>query len=410
MTVAGPPNRPRKRRRPRPLGRVSRAKLAVARKNTRRKTVARRSPWRRRLLMAALVLLGSTAGIVGTAAFGFRWFRDRPAPAVGGEGWAPVSWPDGLDARESAKLLRDLGLTDNAPAMELYLRVVDGAACAVPGPHLLPLGASPRQLVAALCRDEGRPKVKLTIPEGFHRFAIATRLEKLGVASRDAFLYASADTDLLWRLGITPAAIAEASTAEGYLFPATYSVHIDSAPAEVVALLVAEADRRWERAIRQHAGGWEKLQAEHDMDRHAVITLASMVEKEAVVPEERPIIASVFLNRLLHPEFPHLQSDPTSLYGCYVMPEQIAACADFDGKPSGALNRDPGNIYSTYVSAGLPPGPVANPGSASIEAVLAPAETRYLYFVARGEGRHAFSESYDDHNAAVQRLRALRAR
>lgn len=360
--------------------------------------------------MVALVLLGVSAGIVGTTAFGFRWFRDRPSPVAGASGWVAVSWPDGLDDRDTAELLRDLGLTDNAAAMELYLRVVDGARCAVPGPQLLPLGASPRQLVAALCRDEDRPKVKVTIPEGFHRFAIAERLEKAGVTSRDAFIHQSADSALLFRLGIAPAALPQASTAEGYLFPATYSLHINSAPDDVVAMLVAEADRRWQRAIARHAEGWEKLQAELEMDRHAAITLASMVEKEAVVAEERPVIASVFLNRLLNPEFPHLQSDPTSLYGCYAMPEQIAACAGFDGKPSGALNRDRSNVYSTYVSAGLPPGPVANPGSASIEAVLAPAQTPYLYFVARGEGRHAFSESYDEHNAAVQRLRELRAR
>jgi UPF0755 protein len=134
-----------------------------------------------------------------------------------------------------------------------------------------------------------------------------------------------------------------------------------------------------------------------------------MVEKEAVVTEERPMIASVFLNRLRDPSFRHLQSDPTSLYGCYAMGDAIPACKDFDGKPSGAINRDPNNVFSTYVTPGLPPGPVANPGSPSIDAVLAPADTTFLYFVARGAGRHTFSESYDDHNAAVRQLRELRA-
>jgi len=150
------------------------------------------------------------------------------------------------------------------------------------------------------------------------------------------------------------------------------------------------------------------LQAELGLDRRAVVTLASMVEKEAAVAEERPIIASVFLNRLRKDDFARLQSDPTALYGCLAMPEKIAACDQFDGKASGALNRDVDNVYSTYVTKGLPPGPIANPGAASVEAVLNPAETSYLFFVAKGKGRHAFSESYDEHNAAVKRLREMR--
>jgi UPF0755 protein len=178
----------------------------------------------------------------------------------------------------------------------------------------------------------------------------------------------------------------------------------------VVTRLVEEAERRWQRLVTRHAAGWEKLQSELDFDRRAVITLASMVEKETGDGAERPTIASVFLNRLRDPAFPHLQSDPTAMYGCRAIGERIEACRNFDGKASGAINRDRDNVYSTYVTQGLPPGPIANPGDASIEAVLAPADTRYRFFVAKGGGAHTFSESYDDHLTAVQRLRELRAR
>ena len=387
--------------------RVSRARLQRAHRRAASRRLRPRGPWRRRVLVAALVIAGVIAGAVGTALLGYRWFRDRPGPASGES--VSVSWPAELDAREAAVLLADLGLTDSAAAMELYLRATEGVDCAVPGPHLLPSAVTPGALVAALCRRDDRPTARITIPEGFHRFAIATRLEGLGIVSRDAFLHASADQDLLYRLGIEPTALPVADTAEGFLFPATYDLPIDSEPAKVVERLVRETTRRWQQLVERHPAGWERLQAEHGIDRRGALTLASMVEKEAAVADERPLIASVFLNRLRDPAFRRLQSDPTAIYGCYAMAESVPACRDFDGRASGAINRDPANVYSTYVTDGLPPGAIANPGAASIEAVLAPADTRYLFFVAKGGGRHAFSETYEEHMAAVRELRAARS-
>lgn len=135
--------------------------------------------------------------------------------------------------------------------------------------------------------------------------------------------------------------------------------------------------------------------------------LASIIEKEAAVDEDRPLIASVFINRLMDPEFKthRLQSDPTSSYGCVAWPGEAPSCSDFAGKPTPAMNRDPKNRYSTYTHAGLPPGPISNPGTKSLEAALAPPTTRYLYFVATGGGRHTFSETFDAHNDAIQRGR-----
>jgi UPF0755 protein len=385
---------PRKRR----MRRVQRRKRLTLH------TLRRARRWRR-LTAVLLVVGGCVLGGLITFYVGLSWFQERPAPALGGDPPVAVSWPEGLDAGEAAELLADLGLTDYPSAMEIYFRAMGVHLCAQAGPHLLPRGATPQALVAALCRTDARPEVKVTIPEGFNRFTIAKRLENNGICQRDAFEHASADDALLYELGIEPAEVPAANTAEGFLFPATYVFHVDSDPREVVRRLVRESNRRWTALVTKHAGGWERLQSEFEMTRRDVINLAAMVEKEAAVADERPVIASVFLNRLRHRDYPHLQSDPTAMYGCMVMPDEIPACDDWNGRASGALNRDDKNVFSTYVTRGLPPGPIANPGAASVEAVLAPADTGFYFFVAKGKGRHEFTKSYDEHLEAVKRLR-----
>src|SRR4029077_821475 len=136
--------------------------------------------------------------------------------------------------------------------------------------------------------------------------------------------------------------------------------------------------------------------------RH-VVTLASLVERETALDDERPLVASVFLNRLRDPAFKpkHLQCDPTAAYGCLAFPEKASAGAAVAGKPTAAIEHDPDNPYSTYTHEGLPPGPIANPGTKSLDAVAAPASTHYFFFVARGDGHHAFSETYESHLGAV---------
>jgi UPF0755 protein len=319
-----------------------------------------------------------------------------------------IDWPAGVDSEEAAALLETAGLIDNHDAMAIFLRTTGGTASFVPGPHLIPQGKSPWQIRQLLSRSPERPMARVVLPEGFHRFDIADRLEKLGVTGRRAFLRASADPTLIAELAIDKDGSAMAESAEGYLFPATYDLHVDSDPADLVRRLVTESDRRWATLAAKHKDGLASLGATLGWGRREVITLASMVEKEAAVDEERPVIASVFLNRLLNPEFrpKRLQSDPTSTYGCLAFPEEAPSCAGFQGKSTPAINQDPNNRYSTYVRERLPPGPIANPGAASIAAVLAPAATKYLYFVASGGGRHSFTEDLASHNEAVRKLRA----
>jgi UPF0755 protein len=198
-------------------------------------------------------------------------------------------------------------------------------------------------------------------------------------------------------------------SAEGFLFPATYDFAMDSEPSQLVARMKGEFDKRFERLTRDNAMGSDLLHGQMHWGTSEIVTLASIVEKEAAVDEERPLIASVFMNRLRDPSFTpkRLQSDPTSAYGCLALPERIGSCRWYAGKVTPDINADDTNPYTTYRHEGLPPGPISNPGEKSLQAVLVPAESHYLYFVARGEGRHTFSETYAQHNDAIRRMRAL---
>ncbi len=252
------------------------------------------------------------------------------------------------------------------------------------------------ELMPRLLTTHGKSSVTLNIPEGFTRFDAATRLERFGVTRKADFLAASSEPALLQRLQIP------APTAEGYLFPATYTLEQQNSGAVVVARMVAA----FRNKTRDAFGRLSQAQASArlPLTEHQALTLASIVEREARLPEERAIIAGVFVNRLVDPTFrPHrLQADPTVAYGCLVDPTSAPTCSAFDGRHiTPAMVRDPQNPYNTYRLEGLPPGPISNPGLASIEAVVAPMSHNFFYFVATGGGRHSFSSTLDEHNARI---------
>ena len=252
------------------------------------------------------------------------------------------------------------------------------------------------ELMPRLLTNRGTSNVTLNIPEGFTRFDAATRLERFGVTSRAEFLAASTQPDLLARLDIP------AASAEGYLFPATYTLEQQSRGGAVVARMVAAFRNKTRDAFKRLAEA--RTSAPLVLSDHEALTLASIVEREAQLPEERPIIAGVFVNRLADPTFrPHrLQADPTVAYGCLVDRSSAPTCASFDGRRiTKAMVRDPQNPYNTYRLEGLPPGPISNPGLASLEAVIAPMPHDFFYFVASGGGRHSFSRTLDEHNTRI---------
>ena len=384
----------------RPPRRRPRAPRSSRGASSLRERFTRLTPRARGLLWGLGALLGTLGLALGGLVLGYGRSRGPAGPRL-----VELDWPAGLSSEEAGALLADHGLVESRDTMAIFLRATGGTGDLVPGPHLLFEGATPWELRRLLARSFLRPSAKVTIPEGYNRFDIASRLEKLRVAGKKAFVAASADPALLAELGVAAPGTSSVESAEGYLFPATYELGLDSDPREIVRRLVAESDKRWDMLAVRHKDGLARLRASPGWGRREILLVASLIEKEAAVDEDRPLIASVFLNRLLDPDFKprRLQSDPSSSYGCVAWPEEAPSCASFAGKPTPAVNHDPKNRYSTYVHEGLPPGPIANPGSKSIEAVLAPATTRYFYFVAAGGGRHAFSETLDAHNDAVRR-------
>jgi len=359
---------------------------------------------RKALLWISAALAGTLA--IGAAMLYLGYGRGHTPPKVPG-GAVEVEWPAGLTSEQAAARLVELGLAESHDTLAIFLTATGGTSDFVPGFHLLPYGASPWDLRRMLGRSFFRPGVKCTIPEGYNRFDIAARLEKLHIAGKRGFLAASADPAVLTEAGVDPLAGIAPESAEGYLFPATYELGLDSDPREIVKRLVQESNKRWDILLAPRKDGLASLKASLGWGRREVLTVASIIEKEAAVDEDRPLIASVFLNRLIDPDFKpkRLQSDPTSSYGCIAFPAEAPSCEGFAGKPTPAMNRDPANRYSTYTRNGLPPGPISNPGMRSIEAVLAPATTKFFYFYAAagGGGRHTFSQDYGTHTDVIQR-------
>ena len=303
-----------------------------------------------------------------------------------------------LSRSELGEQLKAAGLVRSAGAVSWYLRLTGSKA--VPGRHLLRDDLSPRELAQRLTRSPARPHGRVTIPEGYNHQQIAARLAELEVCAAADFTAAVFNPELLRELRL------RGPSAEGYLFPATYELPVDSEPAAVVRTLVAEARKRLARLEARHPGAFDALTKTDGLDEHDAVALASMVEREAADPAEHPLIASVFFNRLHDPSFrplKTLESDPTAAYGCLVEPALAPSCAGFHGQVTPALLRDSKNRYNTYRHPGVPPGPIANPGESALNAVLAPARSEYLYFVAAGHGRHTFSKTFEEHRNAIGR-------
>lgn len=357
------------------------------RRSARERRGSARGRWLGALGLLVLLLSSAAAG---------AWFwskrSGRSSEAV------PFDVVPGEPARALAERLGRAQLIQPAWSFELYLRATGGVERLEPGPHLLRRGLSPAQLVARLARTAARPTVKVTIVEGFNRYQVAERLQRLDVASAKQFLARTEDTERLAALGVP------GPTAEGYLFPATYDLHVDTDPGVVLAIFVREAKRRMQRLFQLKPERLAALRRREGWGERELVTLASIVEKEAADRSEHGAIASVFYNRLDDETFrPRrmLQSDATALYGCLVARAQIETCRDFAGRVTPAMLRDATNPYNTYKHAGLPPGPVGNPSESAILAALDPPTTPYFFFVAGAGKRHVFSRSLAEHERAI---------
>jgi len=220
----------------------------------------------------------------------------------------------------------------------------------------------------------------VTVPEGLTRVETAEHLARLGVGDTAALERAFRNTSLIAELDI------EATDLEGYLFPTTYRFTRNPTPDEIARTMVAQFLAIFDESKRAKS-------KELGLTAREVVTLASVIEKETGTPGERPLIGSVFWNRLKR-GMP-LGSDPTIIYALKLQ-----------GKYDGNLRRvdlELESPYNTYRVAGIPPGPIASPGEAAIDAVLEPAESSYLYFVSKNDGTHHFSKTFREHANAVRK-------
>ncbi len=291
-----------------------------------------------------------------------------------------VDVPRGASGKAVARLLAEKGVVRSRVAFEALCRWRSRRALQA-GEYFFDRPMTAFQVFDALA--QGRIyEIYVTVPEGFTMFDIAALVAAHGLASREAFLEAARDPTQIRDLA------PRAPSLEGFLFPATYPF-----PRHIPAQEIAAA------MVRRFRGTWQPL-AETGASRaapsaEAVVTLASLVERETSVPEERPLIAGVFTNRLRRGLA--LQCDPTVIYA-------LALAGRYGGTLTSADLRFE-SPYNTYRHPGLPPGPIANPGAAALRAALDPPPVDYLYFVADGNGGHVFSKTLEEHNRNVARYR-----
>jgi UPF0755 protein len=240
-------------------------------------------------------------------------------------------------------------------------------------------GMSLREILQKL--EAGRVVThQVTIPEGFTARDIARLLADEKLVNADRFMALVAESQFVEALGV------RGETLEGYLFPDTYRITRGMAEEEILRAMVT----RFRQAMPKDLDAQARRMG---LDAHSVVTLASLIEKEAKLDSERPLVAAVFYNRLRR-NMP-LQSDPTAIYGA-PRPRRKITPLDLKRKTR----------YNTYLMAGLPPGPIANPGVASLQAALHPARVNYLYFVAKNDGSHYFSQTLEQHAGAVRKYQA----
>lgn len=293
--------------------------------------------------------------------------------------WLPLRPPEqktvllrsGYTTRHIAATLKSAGVIRSSTAFLLWHFVAHPSTLKA-GEYFFDKAASAIQVHRRLARGDVYVHT-VVIPEGFNIFEIADALANAGLGSRQEFLQAAkADTVLIHDLD------PQASSLEGYLFPDTYQFTRTQTPTDMLAVMV-----------HRFRGKARALGLTGNLRQ--VVTMASIIEKETALPEERAVVASVYYNRLN--QRVALDADPSVIYA-----ELLS------GSYTGSLHHDDmqfNSPYNTYRHPGLPPGPIANPGVASLQAALHPASTDYLYFVSDGDGHHRFAATLEEHNHNV---------
>jgi len=286
----------------------------------------------------------------------------------------------GESAATIAARLEELGLVTDGELFRMFIRYHGIDANLEAGEYVLRPNMTMAEIAETL-QHARIEEVTVTIPEGWRAEQVAQMLAKENIVDGDEFL-------ALVRGGKFDYSVLrdrpEESSLEGFLFPETYRIPAQAEAEDLIERMLSTLEERFTPELRQ-------LAAERGMTIYEVMTLASIVEREAAIAEERPLIADVFLNRLEQDMF--LRADPTVQYakgydattGQWWAPVTVE---DWEAVDSP---------YSTYLYPGLPPGPICSPGLSAIQAVLEPADTEYLFFLAKGDGSHAFATTYEEH-------------
>ncbi|NOS79833.1 MAG: endolytic transglycosylase MltG [Nitrospira sp.] len=327
-----------------------------------------------RVILIVLVLAVALAGVAA-----YQMMKWAEAPVVTEAEHPPskvVVIAEGSTFQHVAGLLERERLIKSRSAFVLLGKALEADRKIRPGEYELNPAMPPADILSKLLA--GRVVLHaVTIPEGYTMAQIADVLAQHQVTDRAEFLRLVKDKSLIKTLGIS------AETLEGYLYPDTYRFPKPVSAREVIRTMV-------EQLNQVVTPEWQARAKDIHLTLHQVLTLASVIEKETGSGEERPQISSVFHNRL-QKKIP-LQSDPTVIYGL----------PDFDGNLHKKDLSHP-SPYNTYRWAGLPPGPIANPGAQAIRATLFPAVSPYLYFVSKNDGTHQFSATLVEHNKAVEK-------
>lgn len=327
-------------------------------------------------------ILGGLLIVIVLAAMGFLWcvwsYAFTPH-GVGGESGTEISvyLPPGSGVRGIRALLAEHGVLADDSRFFVLARLMGMAHRLQAGEYRIRSGQTPYEIIRLLAAGLTAHRT-VTIPEGATVYDVARRIADEKLAAEDEILALARDREFLERLGLT------ADSLEGYLYPDTYQFSKGREDAaRILGRMVAHS-----REMRLQIEG-EAKELAPGLDWHQVLTIASIVEKETAQDSERPLIARVFLERL-RLGMP-LQADPTVTYGLGLFGQRLSRKDLQTPSP-----------YNTYVTKGLPPGPIANPGRAAIISVLKPSDETYLYFVSKNDGSHQFSKNLTEHNKAVR--------
>jgi len=333
-----------------------------------------------KILVALLLIVLLAAGAV----VGYAWYCIEKSYGRIPAGGVCVTIPHGASRRAAARLLEHNGVIRNALAFEWYARRHPKRTL-VAGDYLFDHASSGKEVFWKIA--EGDVVVRpFTVREGETIFDIARDLEAAKYITADEFLKAAEDPSQIKNL------FPEARTLEGFLFPATYNLPRTLSATDLTGMMVRKFREALERAAPNAGNGGDPA-----VSLGAAVTLASLVERETPKPDERPLVAGVFTNRLKK-NMP-LQCDPTVIYALQM-----------DDEYTGTLTlRDLhlNSPYNTYRTKGLPPGPIGNPSEVALVAALHPAETDYLYFVANTQGGHFFASTLAEHNQNVAKYHRL---